>query len=86
MKRMLLAVFAVAAVGLSAGAVLAQQNVVCQPVCGLVNAAEAGKQHSQQGKDNAASHMNQQGVNHNSAGVGASSGGGGGGGGPVVLF
>lgn len=81
MRRMLLVALAAASVSLSAGAALAQQAVVCQPICGLVHASEAGKQNSLKGKTTAASHMNQQGLNHNNAGIKPPTDPG-----PVILF
>ena len=86
MRRMLLAVFAVAAFGLSAG--VASADVVCSPVCGLVTAAEVNNQksnNSSQGTATAAQNMSQQGADHNKAGIGQS-GGTGDAGGTLVMF
>ncbi len=83
MRRMLLALFAVAAFGLSAG--VASADVVCSPVCGLVSSSDAQNMKGNQGKDNAAKNISTQGALKNNAGVGQSSGSGDAGG-TLVLF
>lgn len=78
MRRMLLAVFAVAAFGLSAG--VASADVVCTPVCGLVTAAEASNQkanNSSHGTTVAAEKMSDNGAANNHAGLEQPSQGGG---------
>jgi len=84
MRRMLLAVFAIAAFGLSAG--VASADVVCSPVCGLVSSGDAQNLKQNQGKENAANHISEKGKQNNNAGVGQSSGSGDNGGSTVVLF
>ena len=82
MRRILLAVFAVAAFGLSAG--VASAEVKCNPVCGLVNS-----QKTNDGKTTAGQNVSQQGAQNSNSGVGSSTGGstsGGDGGNTVTLF
>ena len=95
MRRMLLAVFAVAAFGLSAGTVWADQTVVCSPGCGVVHSQEVEHQrhsHDRQnlkeneGKDNAGQHMSQKGLDHNNAGIGQPTNGGSGNGGGTIMI
>jgi len=84
MRRMLFAVFAVSAFGLSAG--VASADVVCSPVCGLVSSSDAQNLKVNQGKENAGKHISEQGAAHNNAGVKQPSNGGSDNGGTMVLF
>lgn len=85
MRRMLLAVFAIAAFGLSAG--VASADVVCSPVCGLVSPGDAQNLRVNDGKQRAGQNISEKGVaGKNNAGLGQSSGSGDNGGSTVVLF
>jgi hypothetical protein len=75
---MFLVAIAAAMVALSSGAAVAQQVVVCNPMCGLTTANEHALTHGQNGRDTAAATQTQQ--NGNSGG-----GNTGGGGGTVVV-
>lgn len=86
MRRMLLVVLAAASITLSAGAVLAEQVVVCSPGCGPVNSTEAQNMKQNQGKTTAGSHISSQGASHNKAGVSQGTNGGGGDSGGTIMI
>ena len=88
MRRMLLVVLAAASITLSAGAVLAEQVVVCSPGCGPVNSTEAQNMKQNQGKTTAGSHISSQRTSHNKAGISQGTNGGGGGdsGGTIMIM
>ena len=74
-KRIILAAVAAAVVTLSSGVVLAQQVVVCQPVCALQSAGEASSGHGNQGRTTASANQTQPGSANSSGGSNGGAGG-----------